>query len=98
MEHRRDIHNGEALVHDVTQRMKSLTGKGDTSSASQLRVAIRVSTNLISTMELSFVQVPSQSGGDQSGSRTINETNVETLFGVKFTSQSDIDVFSMRIK
>nr|GEY54700.1 zinc knuckle CX2CX4HX4C [Tanacetum cinerariifolium] len=28
----------------------------------------------------------------------INETNVETLFGVKFTSQSDIEVFSMSIK
>ncbi|GKC38522.1 zinc knuckle CX2CX4HX4C containing protein [Tanacetum coccineum] len=31
-------------------------------------------------------------------SRLINETNVETLFGVKFTSLSDIDDFSMSIK
>ncbi|GKB81278.1 hypothetical protein Tco_0948173 [Tanacetum coccineum] len=31
-------------------------------------------------------------------SRLINETNIETLFGVKFTSLSDIDVFSMSIK
>ncbi|GJV75420.1 hypothetical protein Tco_1507004 [Tanacetum coccineum] len=31
-------------------------------------------------------------------SRLINETNIETLFGVKFTSLSDIDDFSMSIK
>ncbi|GJU18482.1 zinc knuckle CX2CX4HX4C containing protein [Tanacetum coccineum] len=62
-----------------------------------------------STIKLSFMQDPSQSGGDQSGVSTygqndgvsswlINETNVETLFGVKFTSQSDIEVFSMSIR
>ncbi|GKA51575.1 hypothetical protein Tco_0744771 [Tanacetum coccineum] len=55
-----------------------------------------------STIESSFVQDSSQSGGDQSGVSTygqndgvsswlINETNVETLFGVKFTSQRDIE-------
>ncbi|GJT32952.1 hypothetical protein Tco_0923371 [Tanacetum coccineum] len=31
-------------------------------------------------------------------SKVINEKNVETLFEVKFTSQSDIEVFSMSIK
>ncbi|GJS45344.1 zinc knuckle CX2CX4HX4C containing protein [Tanacetum coccineum] len=36
--------------------------------------------------------------GDTSPLGLINETNVETLFGVKFTSLSDIDIFSMSIK
>ncbi|GKC37436.1 zinc knuckle CX2CX4HX4C containing protein [Tanacetum coccineum] len=35
---------------------------------------------------------------DRVSSWLINETNVETLFGVKFTSLSDIDVFSMSMK
>ncbi|GKD41516.1 hypothetical protein Tco_1261723 [Tanacetum coccineum] len=37
-------------------------------------------------------------GNDGVSSWFINETNVETLFGVMFTSQSDIEVFSMSIK
>ncbi|GKC97831.1 hypothetical protein Tco_1168106 [Tanacetum coccineum] len=35
---------------------------------------------------------------DEVSSWLINETNIETLFGVKFTSLSDIDVFSMSMK
>nr|GEV40698.1 hypothetical protein [Tanacetum cinerariifolium] len=61
------------------------------------------------TNESSFLQNPSQSGGDQSDVLTygqvdrvssclINETTIKTLFGVKFTSLCDIDVFTNSIK
>ncbi|GJZ31167.1 hypothetical protein Tco_0576214 [Tanacetum coccineum] len=42
------------------------------------------------------VSIANEPGGVSSW--LINETNVETLFGVKFTSLSDIDDFSMSIK
>nr|GEW19640.1 zinc knuckle CX2CX4HX4C [Tanacetum cinerariifolium] len=61
------------------------------------------------TNESSFLQNPSQSGGDQSdvliygqvdgvSSWLINETTIKTLFVVKFTSLCDIDVFTNSIK
>nr|GEX26881.1 RNA polymerase II largest subunit [Tanacetum cinerariifolium] len=53
------------------------------------------------TNESSFLQNPSQSGGGQVdgvSSWLINKTTIETLFGVKFTSLSDIDVFTNSIK
>nr|GFA12260.1 zinc knuckle CX2CX4HX4C [Tanacetum cinerariifolium] len=53
------------------------------------------------TNESSFLQDPSQSGGGQVdgvSSWLINKTTIETLFGVKFTSLSDIDVFTNSIK
>nr|GEX13458.1 hypothetical protein [Tanacetum cinerariifolium] len=95
----------EEMLRDVAKRMKTLSGKGGSSLEGANKSGVNVGVaplGVSSTIESSFVQDPSQLGGDQSGVSTycqglINVTNVETSFGIKFTSLSGIDFF-MSIK
>ncbi|GKE01993.1 hypothetical protein Tco_1389976, partial [Tanacetum coccineum] len=80
--------DGDELLRSVAIRMNKMTGKG-------------VNPNTLSNLSsLNEAQPQTEVRGSdlQVSSRLINKTNVETLFGVKFTSLSDIDHFSMSIK
>nr|GEY07439.1 hypothetical protein [Tanacetum cinerariifolium] len=82
--------------------MNKMTGKGD-ASVSLPRTPVKGSQNPNSEVDYTRVsEVPIIDHMDalhsEGSSWLINKTNVETLFWVKFTSQSDIEVFSMSIK
>ncbi|GJU94548.1 zinc knuckle CX2CX4HX4C containing protein [Tanacetum coccineum] len=79
---------GDELLRSIATCMNKLTGKG---------VNPNTSSDLSSLNEAQ-PQTEVRGSDLQVSSRLINKTNVETLFGVKFTSLSDIDDFSMSIK
>ncbi|GKD50630.1 hypothetical protein Tco_1279606 [Tanacetum coccineum] len=79
---------GVELLRSIATRMNKMTGKG---------VNPNTSSDLSSLNEAQ-PQTEVRGSDLQVNSRLINKTNVETLVGVKFTSLSDIDDFSMSIK
>ncbi|GJX88582.1 hypothetical protein Tco_0340596 [Tanacetum coccineum] len=79
---------GVELLCSIATRMNKMTGKG---------VNPNTSSDLSSLNEAQ-PQTEVRGSNLQVNSRLINKTNVETLVGVKFTSLSDIDEFSMSIK
>ncbi|GKA99816.1 zinc knuckle CX2CX4HX4C containing protein [Tanacetum coccineum] len=87
---------GEKLLCSIASRMNKMTGKGD-AGVSLPRTSVKGSQNPNSELDYTRVsEVPIIDHMDalhsEGNSWLINETNVETLFGVKFTSQSDIEV------
>ncbi|GJR09862.1 zinc knuckle CX2CX4HX4C containing protein [Tanacetum coccineum] len=93
---------GEELLRSIASRINKMTSKGD-AGVSLPRTPVRGSQN--PNLELDYIRVSEvpiivhiDALHSEGSSWLINGTNVETLFGVKFTSQSDIEVFSMSIK
>nr|GFA01460.1 uncharacterized protein [Tanacetum cinerariifolium] len=90
------VHNeGKELLWSIASRINKMTGKGDV-GASLPRTPVRGSQNPNSELDYARVsEVPIIDHMDalrpEGSSWLIKETNVETLFGVKFTSQSDIE-------
>ncbi|GJZ45304.1 zinc knuckle CX2CX4HX4C containing protein [Tanacetum coccineum] len=80
--------DGDKLLHSIATRMNKMTGKG---------VNPNTSSDLSSLNEAQ-PKMEVRGSDLQVSSWMINNTNVETLFGVKFTSLSDIEDFSMSIK
>ncbi|GJS39068.1 hypothetical protein Tco_0564111 [Tanacetum coccineum] len=79
---------GDELLRSIATCMNKMTRKG-------------VNPNtLFDLSSLNEAQPQTEVRGSdlQVNSRLSNKTNVETLFGVKFTSLSDVDDFSMSIK
>ncbi|GJU64340.1 hypothetical protein Tco_1246175 [Tanacetum coccineum] len=79
---------GDELLRSIATRMNKMMGKG---------VNPNTSSDLSSLNEAQ-PQTEVRGSDLQVNSSLINKTNIETLFGVKFTSLSDIDDFSMSIK
>nr|GEZ75921.1 ATP-dependent DNA helicase PIF2 [Tanacetum cinerariifolium] len=96
------VHNeGKELLRSIASRINKMTGKGDV-GASLPRTLVRGSQNPNSELDYARVsEVPIIDHMDalrpEGSSWLINETNVETLFGVKFTSQSDIEKFEVDV-
>ncbi|GJU43049.1 hypothetical protein Tco_1200315 [Tanacetum coccineum] len=97
-----------AVLRNVASRMNKMTGYGN-ASGSQTHLPTRDLQNpKTDYVDHGFFDNRSLTHNKPSrGSQNLNleliydcdiANNVETLFGAKFTSQSDIDVFSMRIK
>ncbi|GJX48589.1 zinc knuckle CX2CX4HX4C containing protein [Tanacetum coccineum] len=93
---------GEELQRSISSEMNKMTGKGD-AGVSLPRTPVRGSQN--PNLELDYTRVfevpiivHMDALHSEGSSWLINGTNVEKLFGVKFTSQSDIELFSMSIK
>nr|GEZ65573.1 hypothetical protein [Tanacetum cinerariifolium] len=102
MDHQKVHNEGEELLRSIASRMNKMTGKGD-SGVSLPRTPVMGSQNPNSELDYTRVfKVPiidyMEALHLKGSSWLINETNVETLFGVKFTSQSDIKFFSVSIK
>nr|GEY88279.1 hypothetical protein [Tanacetum cinerariifolium] len=96
MDHQKVHNEGEELLHSIASRMNKMTGKGD-AGVSLPRTPVRGSQNPNSELDYTWVsEVPIIDHIDalhsEGSSWLINETNVETLFRVKCTSQSDIEV------
>ncbi|GKD99264.1 hypothetical protein Tco_1387248, partial [Tanacetum coccineum] len=79
---------GDELLRSIATRMNKMTGKGVNPYTS----------SVLSSFNEAQPQMEVRGSDLQVSSWLINKTNVETLFGVKFTSLGDIDDFSMSIK
>nr|GEX85680.1 zinc knuckle CX2CX4HX4C [Tanacetum cinerariifolium] len=79
---------GDKLLRIIATRMNKMTGKGKNPNTS----------SDLSNLNEAQLQTEVRGSDLQVSSWLINKINVETLFGAKFTSLSDIDDFSMSIK